>query len=92
MVSDEAAAVGGSSVPGPIANPSADWLFHLFVPLQAETASTPQGRATAYFEIDSKAMRRVKSDETVVFVHEISTGAFASVLASGGVRVLSLHV
>ncbi len=92
-VTDQAAAVGGASVPGPIANPEADWIWHQYVPMIVgiSGAGASPAPVVVSFEIDSKAMRKVNRDETLILVHEITSGQFASYLASGGMRALSLH-
>jgi len=91
VVSEAAAAVGGTSVPGPILNPEADWIWHSYVPLRSLAATAADDTAIGCFSrvlIDSKAMRRVKKDQEVIFVTELSTGEFASVIVTGGIRAL----
>ena len=83
VVSATAFGVGGASLPGPLADSNADfWLWHKFVPLDALTltAGDPQSITTnVRIEVDSKAMRRISTDQTVVLMAELANGNFASV-------------
>ena len=92
VVSNEAAAAGGASLPGPINNPESDlWLWHTFVPLKSLAASAASDVAlglTCRVELDSKAMRKMPSDTSLVMVGEILTGEMGAVVVSGGWRVL----
>ncbi len=93
IISDEAAAVGGASVPGPIASESYPWIWHQYVPLQAGQA-TLLGQdigSMRNVEIDSKAMRKLGIGQTFVLVGELFTGTFAEVRVNGGFRVLVMH-
>ncbi len=94
IVSANALAVGGTSIPGPIADMGSDlWLWHRFVPLDAmgattEVAARTGGTAWARVVIDAKAMRRVPQDSAVVLVAELNSATFASVVMVGGCRFL----
>jgi len=93
VASDNAIAIGGTSVPGPINDPDAPWLWHQYVPLHslAATAASDVGLGLwARVEIDSKAMRRATRNEGLILVGEVETGEFAGVFVNGGFRVLSL--
>ena len=93
VVNDAAAAVGGLSVPGPIADPNAQWLWHQFILLQAALATSVIDNARNLIErvtIDSKAMRKADRNETMILVGELSTGEFGAVSVNGGLRSLSL--
>ena len=91
VVRADAAAVGGTSVPGPIDDDDGDWLWHQYVPMFAGFASEqPDDKLSrAYIEIDSKAMRRLKSNDAIVLIGELSGTSFASVQAIAGVRFLT---
>ena len=93
VVSDASAAVGGVSVPGPIADPSAPWLWHQYVPLQAGSAGLlgDDIGSVVRVEVDSKAMRKLGLAEKLVIVGELSTGEYATVLVNVGIRTLALH-
>ncbi len=93
IVSDASAAIGGSSVPGPIADPASPWIWHQYVPFLASTTAIAGDAILqeARVEIDSKAMRKLGINETAVLVGEMDTGSFAAVTATGGIRVLVLH-
>ncbi len=91
VVQQAAAAVGGTSIPGPIGDIDADWLWHKFVNLHSNEVSAVSDTALGLnqiVEVDSKAMRIVKSDQSIILVGETTGQTLASVHASGGVRVL----
>ncbi len=93
VASDNAIAAGGASLPGPINDPDAPWLWHQYVPLGVVAVTAADDTAIGTFarvEIDSRAMRKATRNEGVVFMAELSTGEFASIQMTGGFRVLSL--
>jgi len=93
VVSDAAAAVGGTSVPGPIANGSFSFLWHTYVPLisLAATAASDVGIGLQKdIVIDSKAMRKMKTSDTLALIAELSTGEMQSVFVQGGWRTLQM--
>ena len=93
VVQEQAIAAGGVSLPGPIADPEADWLWHQYVPLRSAAATAANDEAIGLFArvtVDSKAMRKIKKDQELVLVVESSTGEFASITVQGGVRALVL--
>jgi len=80
VVSADAFAAGVASVPGPFSD--ADWDgwymwrsfgYHWEV---SAAGSTGQGRASNEFEVDSKAMRKIGTNEVCVIVAESQSGAF----------------
>ena len=78
IVSDEALAAGVASVPTPGTDADAPWLWHQFVPLQAQAgtsvgASLNAMSVVARGEIDSRAMRRVKQNESIVMSMETTS-------------------
>ena len=91
VVHTNALAAGGASLPGPIADQGADWLWHMYVPLDAAGA-TAEAAVNNWnlmrIEVDSKAMRRVPEDHAVVCMGEVDAGLFASVSVTGGIRFL----
>ncbi len=91
VVHGNALTAGGASLPGPIENIDADWLWHQFVHLDAVSVSASDGQSiglNARIEIDSKAMRRVPRTHVVVLMAELSGSAMASVTAAGAFRLL----
>ena len=93
VVHSNAVTIGTTALPGPIADIGADWLWHRFVPMDAVTltAADPNARAVvSRFELDSKAMRKIAPDHTLVLMAE-SGGVFASAAVSVGLRVLLGH-
>ena len=94
VVHSNAATIGGLSVPGPIADDGADWLWHQYVPLDAVTltAGDPNARSVIHrVEIDSKAMRRIPPDYSAILVGELTTTSFANVSVMSGMRMLFGH-
>ena len=92
IVTDNARAAGGTSLPGPINDESSDvWFWHRYVPLDA--VSLTAGDPTAItlnvrVEIDSKAMRKLVADQDAVLMAELVSGAFQNVAILGGIAVL----
>ncbi len=80
IVSDQAFAAGAGSIPGPWTD--ADWDgWYVWVPfalrLEVGTPSPVELHESTYTrEIDSKAMRKVGANETVVVMAESQNGAF----------------
>ena len=93
VVSDNAAAVGGTSVPGPGNDPDAPWIWHQFVPLQAGSTGLlgDDIGSVVRVEIDSKAQRKLGINETLILVGETSSGTYSSITVNGGVRALAMH-
>ncbi len=72
VVSDQAIAAGIGSIPTPYTEPESDlWLLHQFfaAPMVFGSAIGFAALGQSY-ELDSKAMRKVGEDQTVVFVME----------------------
>ena len=90
IVSGDAFVVGGASLPGPISDASASWLWHRFVCLEASTNALDGSHilTNRIIEVDSKAMRKMKPNDTLALVGELSTGEFAAVTALSGIRFL----
>ena len=94
VVTLDAAGVGGVSLPGPIANLDADWLWHQLVPLASAAVTAGSDSAIGLVvrvPIDSKAMRKVPLNRTVVLVAELSTGEMSEVRVNGAIRILFGH-
>ena len=91
VVHSNALAAGGASVPGPIKDQGADWLWYRYVALDAAGATAEAATNNwnvQLVEVDSKAMRRVPEDHAVILVGEVDQGLFASVSVTGGIRFL----
>ena len=94
VVSDSAANAGGVSLPGPILDQEADWLWHQYVPLDALSlsAADPNARVTVHrIEIDAKAMRKIAGDRVVVLMGETSASGFVTVDVFAACRFLLAH-
>ena len=78
IVSDQAAAAGVASVPTPITEIDSD-LWMVYVPWATSVWDTGGAALTAVngfaYEFDSKAMRKISADETVVVVVENASSA-----------------
>ncbi len=90
VVSRQAEAVGGTSVPGPIADPQAAWLWHQYVPLSAGGTALNGADLGSVVRviIDSKAQRKMNVNESLAFIGEVSTTQYATVSVNGGIRTL----
>ena len=91
ILKDSVVTAGAASMPGPSNVLDAEWVWHQWVPLlsQTGTQSDDVGGQVARVEIDSKAMRKVKSNEQIVFVADaiIHAGTPTVDLVVGG-RIL----
>jgi len=89
VVSDEAFVAGAASIPRPFDD--ADWdgwfVWRSFAAHYELLDATGAFLASYEFEVDSKAMRKVTSNETIVMMCESQTGA---VQISMGLRTLLL--
>ena len=86
-----AVGVGGTSIPGPLTDIGADWLWHQMVQLDsiaATSANVANLGTLARGDIDSKAMRRVPSDHIVALIAQLASGDFAEVSVLAGIRFL----
>ena len=87
IVSAEAVAIGVTAIPEPFTD--GDWpgwfVWRSFSFLYEFQDATGTGIQTIDFEVDSKAMRKIGQNETIVFVAESQAGAFQ---VSSPVRML----
>jgi len=84
--------VAGGITISPFSNGDADWLAYGLIMLGSETgaASDSEGSQTKHFEVDSKAMRRMRETQELAFVFENTDIAGApSVTAGFALRVLT---
>ena len=92
VVNEAASSAGGVSVPGPLNDIDADWLWHQGIAFDSRVATSYTGDHIGLnkrVEIDSKAMRRVARDQTIVLVAEAATGEFVSLRLTGFLRMLA---
>ena len=72
IVSTDAAAVGGASTPGVGEDPGYPWIWHQFMWVSSLGEAAVQPQALFHrVEVDSKAMRRVGLNETLIFTCQI---------------------
>ena len=81
VVSDQAVAAGIASIPGPFSEAFWDgWFvwrsFTWDYDFKDATGAQVTTIGSAVFEVDSKAMRKVSENETIVIVAESQSGAF----------------
>ena len=91
IVTDAALAAGATAVPSPTDDLDAPWVWHQFVNLSAESATQTEslGTQVARYQIDSKAMRKVKASEAIIIVADgINGGGTPQADVSYGFRVL----
>ena len=91
VVSEEVRVAGAASIPGPASEAEADWLWHSWVPLQAQ-ASPLHGDlgVSARLTIDSKAMRKFKANKALVLVAEtVHLSGTPTIDLSYGLRILT---
>ncbi len=79
LVSTDAFTAGAASVPDPAEEPGYPWLWYGMMQLAAEstTLSDTWGPQAQRLEVDTKAMRKVKPNETLVMVVQSTAAAGA---------------
>ncbi len=87
VISDQAIAAGGASLPDPIGNANDDGWF-VWLPW-AIRVSTQAAAVGAVFQFDSKAMRRIEEGYGVVFMIGNATDSDASVTSVLGISLLT---
>ena len=91
IVFDEAFAAGVAAVLSPTDDLNAPWLWHDFITLNAKSATQEAAIGSGVYRgvIDSKAMRKVHSNETLIFVVDgINLAGTPFVDVSAAVRIL----
>ena len=92
IVTDVARAVGASALPGPVTNPDADWLLYgAYYGRLLFSNSAVRGQDPGSHHYDSKAMRKLNQDESVVFMVEPYSGSPGIVLDMVWSELLSLR-
>ena len=91
LVDNLAFAAGVNSIPGPLTNANSDiWLYHRFFGVHGRTAGIEAGAPNEAFEteVDSKAMRKWSSDQTLVPIVEVVEASSATAAIWFDSRVL----
>jgi len=93
IVTDKALAIGATAVPGPFTEDAWDgWLWHSYFDVRMVTATIADGvnagGVRMVIPIDSKAMRIVHDDETIVGVTEVVESTNAALERQGSTRML----
>ena len=90
IITTDAATIGGTSVPGPLGDPDWDWVWHQYVPLDAGQAALAGDDIGTFVRvpIDSKAMRKMKTNESLVLIGHAANSNFGALVVSGGMRAL----
>ncbi len=91
IAGDRAIAAGVASLPSPVGQGEDDWLWHSYLTVTSnEEAAATTDYLTQRLEIDSKAMRKVRDDEGIVFMAEVAESADmgGSVNLMYGTRIL----
>ena len=81
IYSSDAFAVGSTALPGPITDADYDWIWHNVMTMGPAFSATETGvdiLSNKWVEVDSKAMRKLKPNQTVGWMLE------ALVLSGGG--------
>jgi len=92
IISTDAFNAGPGGVPDPASEPEFPWIWWKGMRLDAFSASAQNayGSTNQRYEMDSKAMRKIKPGETVVMVTQVAgaIGAPVTLLDIGQIRVL----
>jgi hypothetical protein len=92
IVSTDAAALGATAMPDPLGEPDYPWVWWGNYTLRSQLSSGVNGLGSSVIRIeaDSKAMRRVKPQQSLVWIIEASgaSGAPVTVVDIGETRVL----
>ena len=78
IVKQVAATAGIASVPTPFTEGSAPWLWHGYLPVSAGAGGTLETAESYTIEIDAKAMRRLKPDDSLIMVAEVAMSVDAT--------------
>ena len=91
VVSEEAAAIGATAVPGPVSSPDGDWGVYQPTAFQFHFADA-SGIWTSQdtYDVDSKAMRKVGANKTLAFMHEEDGNKGANIIVFGRM-LIQLH-
>ena len=74
LITDDAFAIGSTAAPGPISDADYDWIWYQLLLMGPAFTATESGndlqQNTGYMELDSKAMRKIKPNQTLCFAAE----------------------
>ncbi len=91
VVSDQASAIGVTAVPTPVTDAGSDaWLLYTIL-FNNATNLTDLVVGQKYFEVDSRAMRKVEDGQDLVLVTEVAATSNGTVLNSSGRFLIKLH-
>ncbi len=92
VVQEEAAAVGITALPGPIGQSDADWFVYegMTTSFLFKSGVGIEAQMGVRYVVDSKAMRKVGSNETIAVVFELRTAAGGTINVEGRTLV-QLH-
>ena len=92
IVSTDAFTLGPTAVPDPSADPNYSWLWYGEAILEAFVAAGFEGIGASQqrFDIDTKAMRRIRPGETLCLIAQATqmTGAPQTIIRTGQLRTL----
>ena len=93
IVTQPAFAAGGAALPGPLTEANWDgWLWHNFFDIRAVTATIADGvnaaGASLWLPIDSKAMRKIETEEILFGITEVVESVNATMEQQADTRVL----
>jgi len=92
VVTSQAFAIGVTAMPTPFTDMDWDgWLFHQFVSIRGLDPATdlnPDGPRFQRFEVDSKAMRKLKEDDTIFAMIDVVESGTATARLDFNSRVL----
>ena len=85
IVSQDAFAIGGTAMPGPISDPGWDWMWigYLGAVIGLNTTERNDGIDAFRLEIDTKAMRKMQPNQTIFGILETESEIGAATLSFG---------
>jgi len=92
VVNEVAFALGITGLPGPFTQGADDWMWHGYLNVSSgQEGATAENSLFDRLTIDTKAMRKMKSDEVLAFIAEIagSSDQGGHLTLMGGLRVLT---
>ena len=89
VVNDQATAIGVTAIPGPITNPDALFLIYQGLISQFDFADATgfNEPAGSYYNVDSKAMRKVEANDDLIFIVENRAAVGAVITIEGRILV-----
>ena len=69
-------AAGAASLPSPLNNPESDWIYHVHLIGDSQgTGAVAFGTGAVLFGVDSKAMRIIEAQHSLVWLAEVNSGS-----------------